>query len=100
MDELVQAAQFTCPARGQRRQLLTGRHRLCPRLKHLRQDARWVGVNAHLVGIAGAVIALASGCMNGAGIMISDSCAMIRSCPLGSALRSRSVASAARTLVR
>src|SRR5262249_27218644 len=55
--ELVEPAELARPARGQRRELLADRYRLAPRLQHRRQVAGRVGIDAHLVEVAGAEVA-------------------------------------------
>src|SRR5262250_2788513 len=57
--ELVEPAELARPARGQRRELLADRHGLAPRLQHRRQIAGRVGIDAHLVEVAGAEVAAA-----------------------------------------
>src|SRR4029077_2115455 len=55
--ELVEAAELARPARRQRRELLADRYGLAPCLEHGRQIAGRVGVDAHLVEVAGAEVA-------------------------------------------
>src|SRR2546425_5311765 len=57
--ELVEPTELARPARRQRRELLADRNGLAPRLQHRRQVARRVGVDPHLVEVAGAEIAAA-----------------------------------------
>src|SRR5262250_121714 len=57
--ELVESAELARPARGQRRELLADRHRFAPRLEHRRQITGRVGVDAHLVEVAGAEVTAA-----------------------------------------
>src|SRR5206468_10760206 len=59
--ELVEPTELARPAGGQRRELLPARHGLAPRFQHLREIARRVGVDAHLVEVAGAVVTAAQG---------------------------------------
>src|SRR5918996_2465041 len=54
--ELVQPPDVAGPGRGQRRELLAGAYGLAPRLQHPGQVARRVGVDAHLVDVAGAEV--------------------------------------------
>src|SRR5271169_372466 len=61
MDELVEPAELAGPAGRQGRELLASRNRLGPRLQHLRDVARGIGVGAHLVDVPGAVIPTAKG---------------------------------------
>src|SRR5262245_36728976 len=61
VDELVEPAELARPARGQRRELLPDGHGLAPRLQHRRQIAGRVGVDPHLVEVAGAEVTAAEG---------------------------------------
>ena len=61
VDEFVEPAEFARPASRQRREPLARLDDLGPRLQHLRDVARGVGVGAHLVDVAGAEIAAAQG---------------------------------------
>src|SRR5260370_9979490 len=59
VDEFVERAELARPAGRQGGELLPSLDRLAPRLQHLRDVARGVGIGAHLVHVAGAVIAAA-----------------------------------------
>src|SRR6266850_667864 len=57
--ELVEPAELARPAGRQRRELLPDGNRLAPRLQHRCKVAGRVGVDAHLVEVAGAEVAAA-----------------------------------------
>src|SRR6516162_4056848 len=59
MGEFVEATELARPASRQRRKSLAGFDRLAPRLEHLWDVARRVGVGAHLIDVPGAVVATA-----------------------------------------
>src|SRR6516225_10233863 len=59
MDELVEPAEFARPAGRQGRELLASLDGLRPSLQNLRDIARAIGIGAHLIHVAGAVVAAA-----------------------------------------
>src|SRR5260370_33854726 len=61
VDELVEPTELARPAGRQGGELLASLDRLAPRLQHLRDVARGVGVGAHLIHIPGAVVPAAQG---------------------------------------
>jgi len=58
---------------------------LCSTLQHLSDVAWRVRVGPHLIHVPGAVVPAAQGCINGAGFIISDSCATTKSPHRGAA---------------
>src|SRR5438309_10109754 len=57
--ELVEPTELARPARRQRRELLADGNGLAPGLEHRREVARRIGVDPHLVEVAGTEIAAA-----------------------------------------